>query len=137
MHHNDTTPKSQKYYCKAEDRILEISKKFYPQLITASHTVMQQGTVPVIGGSLGHRTYKRNYVVGFICTKTNQIIDVKIATRTTKHTNGNRTGFPQGEEAEEVLRMATRNINLYETFYFDCKMQMLMHLTRIASRRIK
>ena len=78
---------------------------------------MQQGTVPVIGGSLGHRTYKRNYVVGFICTKTNQIIDIKIATRTTKHTNGNRTGFPQGEEAEEVLRKATRNINWFENFF--------------------
>ena len=96
MHHNDITPPSQKHYCKAKERILEITKKFYPQLITASHTVVQQGTVPVIGGSLGHRTYKRNYVVGFICTKTNQIIEVKIATRTAKHMNGIHTGFPQG-----------------------------------------
>ena len=123
MHHNDTTPKSQKYYCKAEDRILEISKKFYPQLITASHTVMQQGTVPVIGGSLGHRTYKRNYDVGFICTKTNQIIDVKISTRTAKHTNGNHTAFSQVEEAEEVLRKVTRNMNWFEKFFLTaiCK----------------
>ena len=96
MNHNDITPPSQQYYCKAEERILEITKKFYPQLITASHTVVQQGTVPVIGCSLGHRSYKRNYVVGFICRKTNQIIDVKIATRTAKHTNGNRTWFSQG-----------------------------------------
>ena len=78
---------------------------------------MQQGTVPVIGGSLGHRTYKRNYDVGFICTKTNQIIDVKIATRTAKHTNGIYTLFPQVEEAEEVLRKATRNINWFENFF--------------------
>ena len=96
MHHNDITPPSQKHYCKAEERILEITKKFNPQFITTSHTVMQPKTVPVIGGSLGHRTYKRNYDVGFICTKTNQIIDVKISTRTAKHTNGNHTGFPQG-----------------------------------------
>ena len=123
MHHNGTTPPSQQYYCKAEERILEITKKFSPQLITASHTVMQPKTVPVIGGSLGHRTYKRNYVVGFICTKTNQIIDVKIATRTAKHTNGNYTVFPQVEEAEEVLRKATRNINWFENFFLTaiCK----------------
>ena len=123
MHHNGITPLSQRHHRKAEERILEIAKKFYPQLITASHTVMQQGTVPVIGGSLGHRSYKRNYVVGFICTKTNQIIDVKIATRTAKHTNGNHTGFPQGEEADEVLRKATRNINWFENFFLTaiCK----------------
>ena len=123
MHHNGITPPSQKHYCKAEERILEITKKFYPQLIAASHTVVQQGTVPVIGGSLGHRAYKRNYVVGFICTKTNQIIDVKIATRTAKHTNGNHTVFPQVEEAEEVLRKATRNINWFENFFLTaiCK----------------
>ena len=96
MHHNGITPPSQRHHRKAEERILEITKKFYPQLITASHTVMQPKTVPVIGGSLGHRTYKRNYDVGFICTKTNQIIDVKIATRTAKHTNGNHTWFSQG-----------------------------------------
>ena len=123
MHHNGTAPLSQRHHRKAEERILEITKKFYPQLITASHTVVQQGTVPVIGGSLGHRTYKRNYVVGFICTKTNQIIDVKIATRTAKHTNGNYTVFPQVEEAEEVLRKATRNINWFENFFLTaiCK----------------
>ena len=123
MHHNDITPPSQQYYCKAEERILEITKKFYPQLITALHTVVQQGTVPVIDGSLGHHTYKRNYVVGFICTKTNQIIDVKIATRTAKHTDGNYTVFPQVEEAEEVLRKATRNINWFENFFLTaiCK----------------
>ena len=123
MHHNDITPPSQKHYCKAEERILEITKKFYPQLITALHTVVQQGTVPVIDGSLGHHTYKRNYVVGFICTKTNQIIDVKIATRTAKHTDGNYTVFPQVEEAEEVLRKATRNINWFENFFLTaiCK----------------
>ena len=123
MHHNDIAPPSQKHYCKAEERILEITKKFYPQLITASHTVMQPKTVPVIGGSLGHRTYKRNYDVGFNCRKTNQIIDVKIATRTAKHTNGNYTMFPQVEEAEEVLRKATRNINWFENFFLTaiCK----------------
>ena len=96
MHHNGITPLSQRHHRKAEERILEITKMFYPQLITASHTVMQQGTVPVIGGTLGRRSYKRNYVMGFICRKTNQIIDVKITTHTTKHTNGNYTGFPQG-----------------------------------------
>ena len=94
---------------------------------------MQQGTVPIIGGSLGHHTYKRNYVVGFIGTKTNPIFDVKIATRAAKHTNGNHTGFPQGEEADEVLRRATRNINWFETFFFDYNMQM----SGIASQRIK
>ena len=84
---------------------------------------MQPKTVPVIGGSLGHRTYKSNYVVGFICRKTNQIIDVKIATHTAKHTNGNHTVFPQVEEAEEVLRKATRNINWFENFFLTaiCK----------------
>ena len=123
MHHNDITPPSQRHHRKAEEKILEITKKFYPQLITASHTVMQQGTVPIIGGSLGHHTYKRNYVVGFICTKTNPIFDVKIATRATKHTNGNYTGFPQGEEAEKVLRKATQNINWFENFFLTaiCK----------------